>query len=115
MRSFLSRWLLPGLALVAGCSDSSGPDPVVVVSCDAADAASGTVPMALFQARTIRGSELSECAWVTGSGAKYLVAPQFPTETATRALVRYSLGNGGSLAAAARCRPAHDIPVGTAR
>src|SRR5687768_4225159 len=109
MRSFLSRWLLPGLALVAGCSDSSGPDPVVVVSCDAADAASGTVPMALFQARTIRGSELSECAWVTGSGAKYLVAPQFPTETATRALVRYSLGNGGSLAAAARAVGPHTI------
>jgi hypothetical protein len=109
MRSFLSRWLLAGAVLVAGCSDSSGPDPVVVVSCDAADAAGGTVSMALFQARTIRGSELSECAWVTGSGARYLVVPQFPTETATRALVRYSLGNGGSLAAAARTVGAHAI------
>lgn len=109
MRSFLSRLLLPGVVLAAGCSDSSGPDPVVVVSCDAAAAAGGTVPMAVFQARTIRGSELSECAWVTGTGAKYLVVPQFPTETAPRALVRYSLGNGGSLAAAASAVGPHTI------
>ncbi len=101
MRPFLSRLLVPSVVLVAGCSDSPGPDPSVVVSCEAADAASGTVPMAVFQARTIRSSDLNECAWVTGNGAKYLVVPQFPTETATRALVRYALGNGGSLAAAA--------------
>ncbi len=109
MRSFLSRLLLPGVVLAAGCSDSPGPDPSVIVSCDAADAGSGTVPMAVFQARTVRGSELAECDWVTGSGAKYLVVPQFPTETATRALVRYSLGNGGSLAAVARTVGASSI------
>jgi hypothetical protein len=109
MRSFLSRLLLPSVVLVAGCSDSSGPDQVVVVSCEAADAASGTVPMAVFQARTVRGPELNECAWVTGSGARYLVVPQFPTETATRALVRYAVGNGGSLAAAASAIGPHTI------
>ena len=101
MRSFLSRFLIPGVVLVAGCSDSSGPDPSVQVDCNAADAASGTVAMAVFQALTVRTASLAECAWVTGNGAKYVVVPQFPTETATRALVRYSIGNGGSLAAAA--------------
>ena len=101
MRSFLSRFLIPGVVLVAGCSDSSGPDPAVQVDCDAADAASGTVAMAVFQAMTVRTPNLSECAWVTGNGARYVVVPQFPTETATRALVRYAIGNGGSLAAAA--------------
>jgi hypothetical protein len=109
MRAFLSRVLLPSVVLVAGCSDSPGPDPTVVVSCDKTDAASGTVPMAVFQARTARGQELNECAWVTGSGAKYVVVPQFPTETATRALVRYAIGNGGSLAAAASAAGAHTL------
>src|SRR5688572_19244408 len=101
MRSFLSRYLIPGVVLVAGCSDSSGPDPSGEVECDAADAASSTVAVAVFQALTVRTANLGECAWVTGSGANYLVVPQFPTETATRALVRYSIGNGGSLAVAA--------------
>jgi len=85
---------------VAGCSDSSGPDPSGEVSCDAADAG-GSVAIAVFQALTVRTANLGECAWVTGSGAKYVVVPQFPTETANRALVRYAIGNGGSLAVAA--------------
>ena len=101
MRSSLSRLLIPAALLVAGCSDSSGPTPVVV-SCTPADAAGNIVPMAPFQARTFRGSELTRCAWVTGSGARYLVVPQFATEDASRALVRYALGNGGSLATSAR-------------
>ncbi len=100
MRSFLSRYLIPGVVLVAGCSDSSGPDPSGEVSCDAADAG-GSVAIAVFQALTVRTANLGECAWVTGSGAKYVVVPQFPTETANRALVRYAIGNGGSLAVAA--------------
>ena len=102
MRSFLTRWLVPGAVLVAGCSDSSGPDPNVAVSCDKADAAGSTVAMAPFQARTFRESALTECAWVTGNGAKYLVVPQFATGTGSRSLVRYALGNGGSLAATVR-------------
>ncbi|HJR65257.1 MAG TPA: hypothetical protein VJ802_02425 [Gemmatimonadaceae bacterium] len=110
MRSFLSRLLVPGLVFVAGCSDSPGPDPTVVVSCDPADAGAGTVPMAVFQGRTVRASELAECAWVTGSGAKYVVVPQFPTETATRSLVRYVVGNGGSLAAVASGTGNHAVP-----
>ena len=111
MRSFPSLFLIPGVVLAVGCSDSSGPDPAVLVSCEAADAASGTVPMALFQPLTVRTSELDECAWVTGSGAKYVVVPQFPTETATRSLVRYVIGNGGSLAAAASEVPSHTSPA----
>jgi hypothetical protein len=102
MRSFLARVIVPTAVLVGGCSDSSGPDPDPVVSCDAADATASTVAMAPFQARTFRGSELNECAWITGNGAKYLVVPQFATATGTRSLVRYALGNGGSLTAAAR-------------
>ena len=102
MRSFLARVMVPAAVLVSGCSDSSGPDPDPVVSCDAADATAGTVAMAPFQARTFRSSELNECAWVTGTGAKYLVVPQFATATGTRSLIRYAIGNGGSLTAAAR-------------
>jgi hypothetical protein len=97
MRSSLFRFALPGALLVTGCSDSSGPEPVVEVSCSAADATGGTVPLAVFQARTFRTTELNRCVWVTGAEARYLVVPQFPTETATRSLVRYALGNGGSL------------------
>src|SRR5688572_1343247 len=102
MRSSLSLFLVPAAALVAGCSDSSGPPPPVVASCIPADAAGSVVPMAPFEARTFRGSELSRCAWVTGSGAKYLVVPQFATENAARTPIRYALGSGGSLATMAR-------------
>jgi hypothetical protein len=102
MRSSLFRFALPGALLATGCSDSSGPEPVIEVSCSAADATGGTVPLAVFQARTFRTTELNRCVWVTGAEARYLVVPQFPTETATRSLVRYALGNGGSLTTAPR-------------
>ena len=102
MRSTLYRFLVPAAVLGAGCSDSSGPDPSVVASCPVSEAAGNTVPLAPFQTRTFRGSELNQCAWVTGAGAIYLAVPQFPTESATRSLVRYVLGNGGSLVTAAR-------------
>jgi hypothetical protein len=102
MRSSLSWLLVSTAALVAGCSDSSGPAPPTVVSCTAADAAGNVVPLAPFQARTFRGSELTRCAWVTGNEARYLLVPQLATETATRTLVPYALGSGASLATAAR-------------
>jgi hypothetical protein len=102
MRSSLSLFLVPAAALVTGCSDSSGPPPPVVASCTPGDAAGNVVPMAPFEARTFRGSELSRCAWVTGSGAKYLVVPQFATENAARTPIRYALGSGGSLATMTR-------------
>jgi hypothetical protein len=102
MRSSLSLFLVPAAALVAGCSDSSGPPPPVVASCAPGDAAGNVVPMAPFGARTFRGSDLSRCAWVTGSGAKYLVVPQFATENAARTPIRYALGSGGSLATTTR-------------
>jgi len=102
MRSSFFRLLAPASLLLGACSDSTEPPPPTEVSCRPADAASGTVPLAAFQGRTFRGSELSRCAWVTGSGARYLVVPQFATETATRSLVRYALSNGGSTATTAR-------------
>lgn len=102
MRSSVYRFLVPAAVLAAGCSDSSGPDPSVVTSCPVSEAAGNTVPLAVFQTRTFRSSELGRCAWVTGNGAIYLAVPQFPTESGTRALIRYALGNGGSLVAAAR-------------
>jgi hypothetical protein len=97
MRSLLPRLMVPAAVVVAGCSDSSGPPPAVVPSCTAADAAGNVVALAPFQARTFRGTELNKCVWVTGSGARYLVVPQFATENATRATVRYALGNGGTV------------------
>ena len=102
MRSSLYRLLVPAAVLAAGCSDSSGPDPSVVLSCPVSEAGANTVPLAVFQTRTFRTSELDRCGWVTGSGAIYLAVPQFPTETATLDLIRYALGNGGSIAATAR-------------
>jgi hypothetical protein len=80
-----------------------------VVSCSASDATGGTVPLTVFQARTFRTAELTRCVWVTGNEAQYLVVPQFPTETATRALVRYALGNGGSLTTAARAASSQTV------
>jgi hypothetical protein len=109
MRSFLARLLVPVTVFVTACSDSSGPDPDPVVSCDIADAAGSTVAMAPFQARTFRGSELNECAWVTGSGARYLVVPQFATGTGTRSLVQYALGSGGSVAVGRRAAGARMV------
>jgi hypothetical protein len=97
MRSLLPRLLVPAAVMVAGCSDSSGPAPPVVPSCTAADAAGNVVPLAPFQARAFRGTELNKCVWVTGNGATYLVVPQFVTENATRATVRYALGSGGTV------------------
>jgi len=102
MRSSFFRLLAPAALLLGACSDSTEPPPPTEVSCRPADAASGTVPLAAFQGRTFRGSELSRCAWVTGNGARYVVVPQFATETATRSLVRYALGNGGSVATTTR-------------
>jgi hypothetical protein len=111
MRSFLARMIVPVAVVVGGCSDSSGPDPDPAVSCDPADATAGTVAMAPFQARTFRGPELNECAWVTGNGAKYLVVPQFATATASRALVRYAVGNGGSVASTPRATGAQTVSL----
>jgi hypothetical protein len=108
MRSSLSRFLVPAAALVVGCSDSSGPAPPTVPSCTAADAGS-VVPLAPFEARTFRGSELARCAWVTGTGAMYLVVPQFATENAARTMTRYALGNGGSLTTTARVTDAQSV------
>jgi hypothetical protein len=102
MRSSPSLWIVTAATLfAAGCSESSGPDPSVVPGCTSADAGT-VVPFAPFEARTFRGSELSECAWVTGAGARYLVVPQFATGSATRSNIRYVLGNGGSLTTASR-------------
>ncbi|HJU70121.1 MAG TPA: hypothetical protein VJ650_17935 [Gemmatimonadaceae bacterium] len=111
MRAFLAIFLVPAAALVAGCSDSTRPEPDPVVSCNSADAAGSTIPMAPFQARTFRGSELTECAWVTGSGAKYLVVPQFATASATRSLVQYTIGNGGSVASTPRVAGAGTVSL----
>ena len=97
MRSYLAGFLIPAAVVASGCSDSTRPDPEPMVSCNVADAANSTVAMAAFQARTFRDSELSECAWVTGNGARYLVVPQFATGTGTRARVSYLIGNGGSV------------------
>ena len=102
MRSSFFRLLAPVAFLVGACSDSTEPPPPTEVSCRPADAATGTVPLATFQGRTFRGAELSRCAWVTGTGARYVVVPQFATATATRSLVRYALGSGGSVATTTR-------------
>lgn len=109
MRSFLACFLVPTVVIATGCSDSTRPDPDPVVSCEAADAAGSTVAMAAFQARTFRGSELNECAWVTGNGAKYLVVPQFAAGTGTRSLVSYVVGNGGSVRATPRATSSQTV------
>ena len=109
MRSSFFRLLSPAALLLGACSDSTEPPPPTVVSCTPADAASGTVPLAAFQGRTFRGTELSRCAWVTGNGARYLLVPQFATETATRSLVRYALGNSGSAATTMRVAGSHAV------
>lgn len=102
MRASLSPFLVLATALFAGCSDSSGPPPPVEVSCTPADAAGNIVPLAAFETRTFRGSELTRCAWVTGNGARYVVVPQFATENASRTAVQYALGSGGSLTTTTR-------------
>src|SRR5918999_6302886 len=102
MRPSLPSVLLPTALLLAGCSDSSGPEPPVAPTCTAADAAGNVVAFAPFQSRTFRASEVSRCVWVTGNGARYLVVPQFATGGGTRSQVRYVLGSGGSLATTAR-------------
>lgn len=126
MRPLLVCVLVPAAALVAGCSDPTGPSVCTppnlgVVGANRAVANSGTMangwmdlvgvepaadpvvePLVPFQARTFRGSELDERVWVTGSAASYLIAPQFATGSGQRALVQYALGSGGSLAAASR-------------
>jgi hypothetical protein len=38
--------------------------------------------------------------WVTGSGASYVVVPQFATDAEPRQLTRYALGSGGTLTSA---------------
>jgi hypothetical protein len=94
MRPRLTRSLLPAAVLLSACSESTEPPPPTVASCSSADV--GTVtPVAPFQARTFRGQELNRCVWVPGN-ASYVVMPQFAS-TGTRSLVRYALGNGGSL------------------
>jgi hypothetical protein len=93
----LTGLLLPATILFAACKDSTEPPPTVA-SCNSADV--GTVtPMQPFQARTFRGQELTSCVWVPGN-ASYVVVPQFAS-SGTRSLVRYVLGNGGSLTASA--------------
>lgn len=87
-----------GFAILAGCSDSSGPSEEVP-QCTAADA--GTISaLAPFEARTFRGAELGRCMWVTGNGANYVVVPQFASDVEPRQLTRYALGSGGTLTAA---------------
>ena len=128
MRSSLFCILVPAAALVAGCSDPTGPNVCTppnlgVVGANGAVTNGGIVtegwmdleaaadpvvePLAPFEARTFRGSELDERVWVTGSGANYLIAPQFATGSSQRALVPYALGSGGSLTAAARIASLH--------
>ena len=94
MRPRLTRSLLPAAVLLSACSESTEPPPPTVASCSSADV--GTVtPIQPFQARTFRGQELTSCVWVPGN-ASYVVVPQFAS-AGTRSLVRYALGNGGSL------------------
>ena len=107
MRARLTRLLLPFGGLLAACSDSTEPPPTVA-SCSSADV--GTVtPVAPFQARTFRGQELTDCVWVPGN-ASYLVVPQFAA-TGTRSLVRYTLGNGGSLTPPPRVESGNSVSL----
>jgi hypothetical protein len=88
-----------GFALLAACSDSSGPSEEVP-QCTAADADGNIAALAAFEGRTFRGAEVSRCMWVTGSGASYVVVPQFASDVEPRQLNRYALGSGGTLTAA---------------
>jgi hypothetical protein len=65
-------------------------------------AGSPLVPLAPFQARTFRGTELGDTIKVPGAGANYLVVPQFATGTGTRSPVQYALGSSGGQVTAAR-------------
>lgn len=100
MRSSLISLVIPGIAVISACSDSSGPAEVIS-QCTAADASGNVVAVAPFEARTFRGADVTRCMWVTGSGATYLVVPQFASSSAPRQLTRYVLGSGGTLTAAA--------------
>ncbi|MGQ0713020.1 MAG: hypothetical protein ACT4PJ_04730 [Gemmatimonadaceae bacterium] len=100
MRASLIPLVIPGIALLSACSDSSGPAQTVP-QCTAAEASGNVVPLDPFEARTFRGSELNRCVWVTGIGATYLVVPQFATSSAPRQLTRYLIGTGGTQTAAA--------------
>jgi hypothetical protein len=100
-----------GFALLAACSDSSGPSGAVP-QCTAADAGNINA-LAPFQARTFRGAEVNQCMWVTGSGANYVVVPQFASDVEPLQLTRYALGSGGTLTAAteALVGPARSSPA----
>ena len=108
MHARLTRLLLPVTVLVAACSDSTEPPPPTVASCSSADVGAVT-PISPFQARTFRGQELASCAWVPGN-ASYLVVPQFAA-TGTRSLVRFALGNGGSLTAPPRVESGRTVSL----
>jgi hypothetical protein len=115
LRSFFG-FLAPAALLIAGCSDGpTGPAVCTPATFGVAGAhrsflgggnvtngdtellQTSVVPLAPFEARTFRGSELADRVWLTGGGANYLVVPQFATETGEREPVRYNLGSGGSV------------------
>lgn len=100
MRTSRMGALSLGFALLAACSDSSGPSEEVP-QCTAADADGNITALAAFEARTFRGADVSRCMWVTGTGANYVVVPQFASDAEPRQLTRYALGSGGTLTAAA--------------
>ena len=126
MRRSLFALLVPAAVLIAGCSDPTGPavcTPAVLgavgtnrslasgrvlaprgMALSQIEAAADpvVVPLAPFEARTFRGSDLADRVWVPGSGANYLVVPQFATATGERAAVRFALGSGGSLMTASQ-------------
>jgi hypothetical protein len=59
------------------------------------------VPLAPFEARTFRGSELADTIRVPAGGANYLVVPQFATAVGERMPVQFAVGSSGATATAA--------------
>jgi hypothetical protein len=129
MHPSLPRLVAPAAVFLAACSDPSGPppaqpcNPMVIGSTGMpnsgasgrsvlqaeAIAAQAAVPLAPFEARTFRGSELADRVWVPGNGSNYLVVPQFATASGERTAVPYALGSGGSVATVSRLTSAHAL------